>query len=83
VHCFIVDAAAITDIDYTASRSLRDLVQELQRRGVHMIFGRVSPYLKADMDRHGITAVVGADHVFPTLHQALEFAGVGARPAAL
>jgi sulfate permease, SulP family len=83
VHCFIVDAAAITDLDYTASRSLRDLVQELQRRGVHMIFGRVSPYLKADMDRHGITAVVGADHVFPTLHQALEFAGVGARPAAL
>jgi sulfate permease, SulP family len=79
---FVVDAAAITDLDYSASRSLRDLVGDLEREGVEMIFGRVSPYLRADMDRHGITAVVGEHRIFPTLHQALEYAGVEA-PATL
>jgi sulfate permease, SulP family len=75
---FVIDAAAITDLDYSASRSLRDLVAELGRQGVEMIFGRVSPYLRADMDRHGITAVVGEKRIFPTLHQALECAGIHA-----
>jgi SulP family sulfate permease len=78
IHCFIVDAAAITDLDFSAARSLRDLIDDLKRRGVTLIFGRVSPYLKADMDRHGITAAVGAQHIFPTLHEALAMAGVKA-----
>jgi sulfate permease, SulP family len=79
---FVVDAAAITDLDYSASRSLRDLVADLEHEGIEMIFGRVSSYLRGDMDRHGITAVVGAGRIFPTLHEALEYAGVKA-PAAL
>jgi sulfate permease, SulP family len=78
---FVVDAAAITDLDYSASRSLRDLVVELEHQGVELIFGRVSPYLRADMDRHGITAVVGERRIFPTLHQALESAGITATAA--
>jgi sulfate permease, SulP family len=84
IERFVIDAAAITDLDYSAARALHDLVAELEHEGVCMIFGRVSPYLRADMDRHRITAVVGAERIFPTLHQALEFAGVKAeRPPAL
>jgi MFS superfamily sulfate permease-like transporter len=83
VRYFVVDAAPITDLDYSASRSLRDLVEELGAKGVQMIFGRVSPYLRADMDRHGITAVLGENHIFPTLHQALECAGLRTNPGTL
>jgi len=42
-----------------------------------MIFARVSPYLKSDMDRHGITAAVGEARIFPTLHQAIAAARAG------
>jgi SulP family sulfate permease len=35
------------------------------------VFARVNRYLRADMDRHGITEVIGATHVFETLHEAL------------
>jgi MFS superfamily sulfate permease-like transporter len=72
VRWFIVDAAAITDMDYSAAQSLRDLLKELSRQKVGMIFARVSPYLRSDMDRHGITDAMGKTHVFTTLHEAIE-----------
>ena len=36
-----------------------------------MIFARVSPYLRSDMDRHGVTAALGETRVFTTLHEAI------------
>ena len=71
VHCLLVDAAAITDLDYSAGRAVIDLCAELADRGVKVIFGRVNRYLLSDMDRHGITPVVGRANIFPTLHEAL------------
>jgi MFS superfamily sulfate permease-like transporter len=75
VRWFIIDSAAITDIDYSAARSVRDLLEDLKREDVRVIFGRVSPYLRLDMDRHGISAVVGEAQIFPTLHEATAAAG--------
>ena len=72
VRWFIVDAAAITDMDYSAAQSLRDLLNELSRQKVGMVFARVSPYLRSDMDRHGITAALGERQIFSTLHEAID-----------
>ena len=71
VRWFIVDASAITDIDYSAAQSVRDLIDELKRRGVSIVFARVSPYLRSDMDRHHITEAVGGKSIFATLHEAV------------
>ncbi len=71
VRWFVVDAGAITDLDYSAARSLRELCDDLTRRGVGLVFARVSPYLRSDMDRHGITDVIGEARLFATLHEAL------------
>ena len=71
VRWFIVDAGAITDIDYSAAHSLRDLLDDLVGQQVRIVIGRVSPYLRSDMDRHGITAAVGEAWTFPTLHEAI------------
>jgi len=43
VRWFIVDAGAITDMDYSAAKSIRDLLDDLARQGVGMVFARVSP----------------------------------------
>jgi hypothetical protein len=64
VRWFIVDAGAITDIDYSAAQSLRDLLHSLARKRVRMVFARVSPYLRSDMDRHSITAAIGEARIF-------------------
>src|ERR1700691_3016259 len=80
VRWFIVDAGAITDIDYSAAHSVRELLEDLTRQRVSMLFGRVSSYLRSDMDRHGITAAVGEARIFATLHQAIAAAGAATRP---
>jgi sulfate permease, SulP family len=80
VRWFIVDAGAITDIDYSAAQSVRELLEDLTRQRVSMLFGRVSSYLRSDMDRHGITAAVGEARIFATLHQAIAAAGAATRP---
>jgi sulfate permease, SulP family len=78
VRWFIVDAGAITDIDYSAARSLRELFDDLDRQKVGIVFARVSPYLKSDMDRHGITAAIGEARIFTTLHEAIAAVRAGA-----
>jgi sulfate permease, SulP family len=77
IRWFIIDAGAITDIDYSAAQSLRDLLTDLERQNVAVVFGRVSSYLRSDMDRHCITSAVGEARVFGTLHAALALAHGG------
>jgi len=72
VQWFVVDAGAITDVDYSAARSMRDLCTELTQRGIVLVFARVNAYLRSDMDRHGITEVIGTEKIFTKLHHALE-----------
>jgi MFS superfamily sulfate permease-like transporter len=74
IRWFIVDCAAITDVDYSAALSIRDLLAELDRRHIVVVFARVNPYLKSDMDRHCISSVVGESRIFSTLHQAIALA---------
>lgn len=71
VRWFVVDAGAITDIDYSAARTVLDLCAELKSKSVRLVFARVTPYLRADMDRHGLTAALGEGRIFATLHEAL------------
>ena len=77
VRWFVVDAGAMTDMDYSAACSLRDLCDDLKHFGIKLAFGRVNAYLRADMKRHGITSVIGEAFIFSTLHEALTTARGG------
>ena len=80
LRALVVDASAMADLDYSAARMLRQLIAELQGRQVALVFGRVSPALRSDMQRHGIAASLGAQHLHASLHEALAD-GRGARIA--
>ena len=71
LRALVVDASAMADLDYSAARTLRELIGELQARQVGLVFGRVSPALHADMQRHGIAEALGAQHLHASLHEAL------------
>ncbi len=84
VRWLVIDCSAITDVDYSAGQSIRDLLGDLARLRVTVIFGRVSSYLLADMVRHGIAAAVGTGRIHATLHEAIAATRGGAsapRPA--
>jgi SulP family sulfate permease len=70
VRWLVVDAEAITNVDYTAAQMVRQLQQELLDRGVVLVFARVPPSLKADLDRHLLTEVIGPAQFFDRLHDA-------------
>jgi len=71
VRWFVVDCSAIFDIDYTAARTVRDLLAELASRKVGVVLARVNPYIHADLVRHGVIAAVEEARIFETLHEAL------------
>jgi MFS superfamily sulfate permease-like transporter len=66
-----VDAEAITNVDYTAARMVRQLHKELADRGVVLVFARVPLSLKADLDRHLLTQVIGPAQFFDRIHDAV------------
>ena len=72
VRWFVIEADAITNVDYSAARVVLLLIAELTRQRVGIAFARVSASLRADMDRHGVTAALGTDKLFVSRHEALE-----------
>ncbi|NHN89349.1 SulP family inorganic anion transporter [Acetobacter conturbans] len=74
VSCMVIDAGAITDIDYSAAAMMRDLVTRLRDRKVELFFGRVSSDLRNDMARHRLIDLIGEDHLLDALHLAMDMA---------
>jgi len=72
VRWFVLDAGTVTDLDYSAARTVRDLLGELSAKNVAVMFARVNTYLRADLDRHGISAKLGEARIFATLHEAID-----------
>jgi SulP family sulfate permease len=71
IHWFIVDAGAIVGVDYSAARVLRDLHEDLKRRHITVLFVHAESSLRDDLRRHRLLDVIGADHIFDTLREAL------------
>ena len=67
----VVDAGAITHVDYTAARVVRELQRDMAQLKVDLVFAHVQSDLKPDLDRHGLTDAIGADRIFDTLREAL------------
>lgn len=75
VRWLVIEAEAITNLDYTAARVVLMLIAALARQNIGVAFARVSPSLRADMDRHGVTAALGVSRLFGSRHEALVAVG--------
>jgi anti-anti-sigma regulatory factor len=64
---FCIDASAVDDIDYTAAATLRSLYAMLQEQGIRLIFYAVSDEVYAQLERSGITDLVGQDAFCATI----------------
>src|SRR5262249_49411701 len=72
VRWLVVDAGAITGIDYSAGRVLGDLQKDLAKQDVVLALARVSESLREDLDRHGLTQVIGVNRLFESRRDSLE-----------
>ena len=71
VRWLVVDAGAITSVDYTAGGTLKELVKDLAHHQVALVFAHLSENLKTDFDRQGLTEVIGPKRQFDTLRECL------------
>jgi SulP family sulfate permease len=71
VRWVVVDAEAMTHVDYTASRVVMALKTNLTEVGVELAFARVPWDLRSDFDRHHLTETIGPERMFNRLHDAI------------
>jgi len=72
IRWLVVDAGAITHVDYTAARTVRALQKDLAEEGVELVLAHVQSDLKPDLERHHLTEALGENRIFDRLHQALD-----------
>jgi sulfate permease, SulP family len=71
IQHLILDAGAITSIDYSAARVVRDQLQDLANRGISLQIVHAETSLLSDLHRHRLFDVIQRDHIYETLHEAL------------
>jgi sulfate permease, SulP family len=80
VRWFILEARAITQIDYSASLTIRDVAQELATQNVTFVISGLPPEVKRQFvgvasqneNRDGLTDLIGVERFFNHLEEALE-----------
>ncbi|WP_282120667.1 SulP family inorganic anion transporter [Ruegeria atlantica] len=61
VRWFCIEASAIDDVDFTAGYTLRNVLKILQAKNIKMVFLLVDPHVRSELDRYGVTDLVGSD----------------------
>ena len=72
VHAMVLDAVAISDIDYTGLRALGDLVAERRRQGVTLAIARSSHLVHHDLKHGALLEQLGPGHLFTSVEAAVE-----------
>ena len=70
VRCLCVDCTAIDDVDFTGGAMLRQVAIELRGRVVRLLFANVSEHVRQELDRSGVTGVVGNNAYLSDLTEA-------------
>ena len=69
---FCIDAAAIGDIDYSAGETILGILDQMKERGTRLVFADVDDDVRTELDRFGITDVVGTDAYFSSVVEVVE-----------
>jgi high affinity sulfate transporter 1 len=72
VSWLVVDGAAMGDIDYSGGETLLEVNAELKQRGVKLVFAGLIGPVRRELDRAGVTSVLGEDAFYPGLDEAVE-----------
>ena len=72
VSVVVVDADAMSDIDFTGLRALRGLVKRLRAKGVTLAIARASHLVHHDLKHGALLEEIGADRLFPSVAEALD-----------
>ncbi|HET6533596.1 MAG TPA: sulfate permease [Actinoplanes sp.] len=67
----VVAAEPITDVDTTAADVLEELDNDLNARGISLVFAEMKSPVRAKIDRYRLTRTIDPEHFFPTVEDAV------------
>jgi high affinity sulfate transporter 1 len=67
----LVAAEPITDVDTTAADMLQSLDEDLNTRGISLVFAEMKDPVRRKIDRYELTRTIDPAHFFPTLEAAI------------
>ena len=67
----LVAAEPVTDVDTTASDVLEDLDEELNNRGISLVFAELKDPVRRKIERYGLTRTIDPRHFYPTVEAAV------------
>ncbi len=71
----VLDALGMSDIDYTGSRALRGVLDQLDRDRVEVAVARSGSRLRQGLARSGLLERIGSDRFFPSVGEAVTALG--------
>lgn len=71
VRWLVVDATAITGLDFSAGRAMAELHQDLAKAGVALALVVVPARHHAELERMGLIDLIGANRIFESRHACL------------
>jgi MFS superfamily sulfate permease-like transporter len=72
VQWFVIDASAITAIDFSAGKALNELQQDLAQAGIVLALSRVQLQPHGDLEKLGLVKAIGPARIFGSRHECLE-----------
>jgi sulfate permease, SulP family len=67
----VLDASSIDDMDFTGGKTLSELADQLEKRGVVFAFAEVRDNVQRELDRYGLTEKIGEDRIYETVQAAV------------
>jgi MFS superfamily sulfate permease-like transporter len=65
----------MSDIDYTGSHALREVLDKLDRQHIEVAVARAGSHLLQGLTRGGLLERIGADRFFPSVDEAVTALG--------
>jgi len=72
IRLVVLDTIGMTDLDYTGSHALRQMLDRLDRSGVSFAMARTSKTVRAGLARSGLLRRIGEDHLFASVGEAVK-----------
>jgi high affinity sulfate transporter 1 len=67
----LIAAEPVTDVDTTASDVLTELDEELNAKGISLVFAELQDPVRDKIERYGLTRTINPRHFFPTIDSAV------------
>jgi len=72
LNWFCISATNIGDIDFTSAKALKKVYIQLQKMGITLVLSEVVQPVMNELDRDGITKMIGRDLIFESVQDVIE-----------